>query len=201
MYLDIGLHRVTATRLRQGGAVAADPEEALNGVGLASLMDLWARRVAEIFVLQTRFDPLHRADSEQLVYDRLPERLTALCRDGDAEVELSLGGSERCVRLRRDRLLGVVSGAYRAVVQLVAQEREPGASLVIQLSHRILGLPGLEAEFNRLDDARVVPMARGAAALGALACVDGVNSGAGAGQAAQAAPVAAGSAAGASRVR
>ena len=52
MYLDAGLHRVTATRLRQGeGQLTADPEEALNGVGLASLLDLWAKRVAEIFVL------------------------------------------------------------------------------------------------------------------------------------------------------
>ena len=179
MYLDAGLHRVTATRLRQGEGVTADPEEALNGVGLASLLDLWAKRVAEIFVLQTRFDPFHRAESEQLVYDRLPERLAALRRDGDAEVELSLGDGDRCVRLRRDQLLGVVSGAYRAVVQLIAQGREPGASLVVQLSHRLLDLPGLEAEFSRLDDARIVPMARGAAALGALGCVAGLNSGAG----------------------
>ena len=179
MYLDAGLHRVTATRLRQGAAVAAEPEEALNGVGLASLMDLWAKRVAELFVLQTRFDPFHRADSEQLVYDRLPERLAALCRDGDAELEMSLGDGERCVRLRREQLLGVVSGAYRAVVQLIAQGREPGASLVVQLSHRLLDLPGLEAEFSRLDDARVVPMAKGAAALGALACVDRPNAGTG----------------------
>ncbi len=179
MYLDAGLHRVTATRLRQDRAVAADSEETLNGVGLASLMDQWAKRVAEMFVLQTRFDPFHRADSEQLVYDRLPERLAALCGDGDTELELSLGEDALCVRLRRDQLLGVVSGAYRAVVQLVAQTREPGASLVVQLSHRLLDLPGLEAEFSRLDDARVVPMARGAAALGALACVEGVDSGAG----------------------
>ena len=34
--------------------------------------DLFAKRIAEIFVLATRFDPLHRADCEQSLYDRLP---------------------------------------------------------------------------------------------------------------------------------
>ena len=47
VHLDVHLHRFSATGLRQGDGVAADPEEALNGIGLASLMDLWAKRVAE----------------------------------------------------------------------------------------------------------------------------------------------------------
>ena len=179
-YLDAGLHRVSAMRLRQGEDVAADPEQqTLNGVGLASLMDLWAKRVAEAFVLQTRFDPFHRADTEQLIYDRLPAWLAALRRDGDAEFELVLGEEKRSVRLRRDQWLSVAAGVYRAVVQLVAQCREPGASLVVQVSHRLLDLPGLETELQRLDDARIVPMARGAAVLGALACLDDLDSGAG----------------------
>ena len=176
IYLDAGLHRFSATRLRQGEAVAADAEQALSSVGLASLMDLWAKRVAEVFVLQTRFDPFHKADTEQLIYDRLPEQLAALRRGEEAELTLNFGTQERCVRLRRSQLLSVAAGAYKAVVQFVAQQREPGAGLVLQLSHRLRQLPGLESELTRLDDARIVPLARGAAASGALACVDALGS-------------------------
>lgn len=178
-YVDAGLHRVSATRLEQGENVAATPEQALNGVGLGSLMDLWAKRVAEIFVLQTRFDPFHRAETEQLVYDRLPDWLTALHEDGQAELKLPHAGEEHCVDVRRDQLLGVADGFYRALVQLIAQCREAGASLVVQLSHRLLNVPGVVAELTRLDDAHVVPMASGAAALGALDALDDIDANAG----------------------
>jgi len=179
VYLDVHLHRFSATQLRQGDAVAADPEQALNGVGLVSLMDLWAKRVAEVFVLQTRFDPFHRADSEQLVYDRLPESLAVLCSDDDVELGLTFGGQERTVLLKRKQLLGVAAGAWRAVVQFVAQQREPGASLTLQVSHRVEHLPGLEAELKRLDDTRIVTLPRDAAVEGALASVERLDTASG----------------------
>ena len=176
IHLDVRLHRFTATGLRQGEAVAADEEQALARVGLVSLTDLWAKHVAEVFVLQTRFDPFHRADSEQLVYDRLPEALAALRGEDDVEFGLTFGGEERSVRLVRKQMLGVVTGAYRAAVQFVAQQREPGASLTLQVSHRVGHLPGLVSEFRRLDDTHIVVVPRGATALGALAGAAGLGS-------------------------
>ena len=179
VHLDVHLHRFSATALRQGDAVAANPEQALNGVGLAPLMDLWAKRVAEVFVLQTRFDPFHRADSEQLVYDQLPEALEALRGDSDIEFGLTFGGEERIARFNRKQLLGAAAGVYRAVVQFVAQLREPGASLTLQVSHRVARLPGLASELMRLDDTRIVTLPRGAAVIGALACAERMDPGSG----------------------
>ena len=179
LHLDVHLHRFSATVLKQGDGVAAEPEQALSGVGLVSLMDLWAKRVAELFVLQTRFDPFHRADSEQLVHDRLPESLRALHSDEDTELALNFGGAERMVRLTRKQVLGVVAGAWRAVVQFVAQQREPGASLTLQVSHRVGHLPGLTTELKRLDDTRIVTLPHDAAVMGALACARGLESASG----------------------
>ena len=179
VHLDVHLHRFSATGLSQGDGVAAEPEQALNGVGLVSLMDLWAKRVAELFVLQTRFDPFHRADSEQLVYDRLPESLSALHGEDDVALALTFGGEKRTVRLNRKQVLGVAAGAWRAVVQFVAQQRAPGASLTLQVSHRVGRLPGLESELRRLDDTRIVTLPGDAAVMGALAAVKGLDSGSG----------------------
>lgn len=175
IYVDAGLHRVFVTPLQQGEDVSAQAQQALDGVGLASLMDLWAKRVAEVFVLSTRFDPFHRADSEQLVYDRLPQWLATLQEEGRAELQLPHGDDEHRVEVERDQLLGVANGFYRALVQLIAQSREAGASLVVQVSHRLLGLPGVMSELLRLDDAHVVPLAQGAAALGALGSIGRID--------------------------
>src|SRR5690606_38722212 len=65
----------------------------------------------------------------------------------------------------------------RALVQLISQMREPGASLALQVSDRLAQLPGVVKELGRLDDARDVPLPTGAAALGALASLDAIASG------------------------
>ena len=177
VYLDAGLHRVSATVLEQGDDVAVRTEKAIDGVGLASLMDLWAKRVAEIFVLSTRFDPFHSAASEQLVYDRLPSWLQDLDEHGTAELQLPHGDKEVSVEIERNQLLGVAAGFYRALVQLLAQCRSTDDSLVIQVSHRLLGLPGVLSELARLDDADIQPLRVGGAALGALERLGQIPSG------------------------
>ena len=68
VHLDVGLHRVSVTPLEQSDSVVALQEVGLEDTGLTSVMDLWAQRFSELFILATRFDPLHQADTEQLIY-------------------------------------------------------------------------------------------------------------------------------------
>ena len=41
----------------------------VNGCGIAQIIDGWANVIADAFVKQTRFDPLHAAATEQKLYD------------------------------------------------------------------------------------------------------------------------------------
>jgi hypothetical protein len=173
LYLDAGLHRVSITRLQQSEQdVASQAGSELADIGLAGLNDHWARRLAELFVLGSRFDPLHRAETEQLLYEQLPIWLALLQESESAEAELSFAGEQFRVELRREQILNVAQGFYRALVQLVSQTREPDSQLVLQVSERLASLPGLCAELLRLDEADVIPLPRGQAALGALAGVE-----------------------------
>jgi hypothetical protein len=179
LYVDAGLHRVSVTSLRQGDDVAARPEHALETTGLANLIEILARRVAEIFVLATRFDPFRQAESEQLLYDRLPEWLRTVHDQGEAELTLQFGGETYAANVSSEQLLGAASGFYRAVVQLIAQSREPGQALTVQLSDRLVMLPGLVAELARLDDAHVVSLPPGHAARAVLLALTGIDDGQG----------------------
>ena len=179
LYVDAGLHRVSVTPLKQAEQVAARPEHALETAGLASLMETLARRVAEIFVLATRFDPFRQAESEQLLYDRLPEWLRAVHDQGEADLTLPFDGTDYVAKVRSDQLLGAAAGFYRAIVQLIAQSREPGQSLTVQISDRLAGLPGLETELARLDDTEIVVLPAGHAARAALRALDAIDQGQG----------------------
>ena len=168
VYVDAGLHRVSVTALAQGDDVSVRSEQRLDTTGLAGLNDLLARRVAEMFVFASRFDPFHDAASEQLLYDRLPEWLASLHEQGSAVLALPHGADEVEVQIERGQLLKVALGFYKALLQLIAQTRETRSGLVVQLSDRLARLPGVTGELARLDDSEVVGLAPGHAACAAL---------------------------------
>jgi hypothetical protein len=167
VYVDAGFYRVSVTLLDQDDEAQVRTEHAL-GRGLAALFDMFARRIADHFVRATRFDPFAHADTEQALYDRLPEWLEALAAEERTELVVQHRGEEFRVTVERDAILGVAREFYRAVAQLIAQHRDPGKSLVVQLSDRVAALPGLVGELARLDDSHVETLAAGHAARSAL---------------------------------
>lgn len=167
VYLDAGLYRVAATVLDQGADVGVRAEYAVTQTGLASLADAFARRIADAFVRATRFNPFRNAETEQVLYDQLPAWRDLLQGQESAELLLPYRDEEFRVTVERAAVLGVAAGFYRAVTQLVAQNREPG-SLVVLLSDRLAALPGFIDELARIDDAEVECLAVGHAARSVL---------------------------------
>ena len=125
MYVDAGLHKASVTLIDQDGEAQVRVEHALNQ-GLAALADAFARRIADLFVRATRFDPRTHAETEQLLYDRLPQWLEALQRDERVELTLKYRDEEFRVAAERDAVFGVAHGFNRALTQLIAQHRERG---------------------------------------------------------------------------
>jgi hypothetical protein len=167
VYVDASLYRVSVTQIKQNGEAAVQAEHAL-AQGVGGLADTFARRFAELFVRATRFDPLSHAETEQLLYDRFPAWLEALQREERIELALSYRNEEFRVTAERDALVAVARGFYRAGMQLVAQQREAGKGLVVQISDRIAALPWFLGELSRLDDAEAVCFEPGHAARSAL---------------------------------
>jgi len=167
IYVDAGLYRTSVSLLAQDGEVQVRAEHGL-AQGLSAVTDSFARRIADHFVRATRFDPFAHAEAEQAVYDRLPEWLEALQREERAELTLKHRNEEFRITPERDAVLGVTQGYYRAVVQLIAQQREPGKRLVVQVSDRIAALPGFVGELSRLDDSQIERFKAGHAARSVL---------------------------------
>jgi hypothetical protein len=161
VYVDASLHRLSVSLLEQGEREVQMRAEHSLAQGLAAIADSFARRIAEHFVRATRFDPFTHAEAEQALYDGLPAWLEALQRDERVEVLLRHRNEEFRIAAERDAVLGVAQGLYRAIVQLVAQHREPGKRLVVQLSDRVAALPGFIGELSRLDDSEIETLPAG----------------------------------------
>lgn len=170
LHLDMHLHRTVLTELELGGALARQRLAVDQSVGLAGLNDVWARRIAELFVMHTRFDPLHAAGTEQSLYRILPVWLTSVRRNGDARLVIEGGGKEHTVELPGEALVSAAAVQYDSVVRLVRSLLPAEEPATLFLSHRIARLPGLEPRL-RLDnpDLGIVHLPVAAAAAGALA--------------------------------
>jgi hypothetical protein len=167
LYVDCSSNAVTVTPLEQGDEVTSLEAKRLD-TGLSSLMDAYAIRVAEIFVLATRFDPMHQAATEQLLYDNILAWLEKL-RDSDrVAVEIQFAGDVFQIELERAQLLGVTQGFSRALQQLIAQIRQGASGLAVQLSDKLAVLPGIAEELARLDDVVIINHEPGHAALALL---------------------------------
>jgi hypothetical protein len=176
-HLDFSLHGALLTRIAQGDVLERAESVVVPEAGLLALEDAWARAAAGAFVAQTRFDPLHAAETEQSLYDRLPGWLAALREADEVAVELPLNGEPLAATLARAPLLAVTAHAYRLLAAELERWRRPGTGLVLQLSHRALALPELARFLGEQPGIEILSLPADAAVAGALARLDALPSG------------------------
>jgi hypothetical protein len=142
-------------------------------LGLDRLRTAWMQSIADEFVRNTRFDPLHAADTEQALYDRLPALLTSLNQAEDTPVEMTTSSATHRIRLKRhpveQALMPLMDAIHRQVVTLRQEYFGQQTPATIFVSHHAAALPGFCARLEAATGARAHPLAQGAAAKGALA--------------------------------
>ena len=134
-FLDNGFHRTVLTRLEINGSVSRTSYSEAAETGFQALIEGWIDAVADLFVQETRFDPLRIADTEQQVFSHVLENVTS-CVD-EFLVEVSHAGETRRVAVTRSLLATKSSQRLDALLQQI------GDPTTIVLSHRIARVPGL----------------------------------------------------------
>lgn len=141
--LDLHATRCCLTELDAGSNVARAGCEELAAAGLNSCLDGWANLLADRFVQDMRFDPLHAADTEQQLYDQLH----AWARDGgqgDLAVEIRQGETTRRGQLSAT----AVQNKLAQRLQPIAEKVPSAAQLLV--SPGSAALPGLLAALRAL---------------------------------------------------
>jgi hypothetical protein len=145
-------------------------------VGEIPLMHDWAKLIARSFVLNTRFDPLHLAETEQTLYQRLPRFIEQVHRGGSGKLVMGAGGKEYSIELTRDELVQCADGHYEKIAGLTRSLIRPDEPVTLLLPQRLAGLPGLEARLIEIPMAEVTVLPPAAASTGALMKKDLIRS-------------------------
>lgn len=175
LHLDVQLHQMVLTRLStsyQGEQpqVERTQVEVLTNIGLKSFYDHWARYIANQFIQQYRYDPLHTAEGEQQLYDLLPEWLAQL--NGHQELAIALDSPQGSYRLslHRNDLLGSSHEKLDQLQRKLSDFLVDGEQFIA--SHRIDLLPGLAEKLQPVNQ-----LADNAAIIGCLANIETITSG------------------------
>lgn len=151
-YLDLHLHRSVYTPLEQSSELTATKTSSDKRLGLARFQEAFANAVADCFVRNTRFDPMHSALTEQAVYNELENNLEPLRTDVSAALNITHGEVAYAAELRRDHLFASAGDLYDRLIKQIESSRNPGQPLTVLTSQRIAGLPGLGDLIQAMDD-------------------------------------------------
>jgi len=169
VHIDISLHATTLTRLTQQGAVQSDRSDVLDSCGVHAFYDRWLNTVAEAFVQQSRFDPLHTAETEQMLVNRLGGWLTEASRSDHVAMELEYSGTTYNASLESLSLIGAAAPFYQEIASKLRAIFRAEDIPAIQVSDRIARLPGLTEMLKARVGGEVFVLEPGATARGTLA--------------------------------
>jgi len=180
VHVELGLHAATLTRIGQSGAASAERSEVLEDCGLYAMYDTWLRVVAEAFVQQSRFDPLHAADTEQMLLDQLARWMADASHQSSVVLELSYGGLDHRAEVESLALVNAVAPIYQTLASRLRALFRAGETPALQVTDRVARLPGLSEQLKARVGGEVFALESGATARGALARLRDATPGAGA---------------------
>jgi FHA domain len=167
--VDVHLHNTVVTAVAVGERVRRERTEVARNVGWLDFIDTWMRMIGREFVARTRFDPMHRANMEQQLFDSLPGWLEQLQSADAVDIEAPFEGETHSVRLTREQFAAEANALYTELLMRVHRLRTPGHATTIVLGDRAALLPGLAERFAEFNDCGVVRSAPGAAVIAACA--------------------------------
>ncbi len=105
--------------------------------------------VAGNFVKQTRFDPLYRAQTEQMLADGVSRLAEALAdRGGGADIARAWATENSQTEFTREQWLSAAEPCFAALLQLVQSARPAGQQLELRVGSCAQSLPGLIARLQ-----------------------------------------------------
>jgi len=142
-HVDLSLHSALLTRLSQAGHVQVDRSVVVDECGVVALFEAWIALISKTFVQQSRFDPLHTAETEQMLQDQLQGWLAAASAATSVSLEIEYRGIKHHAELETLELVSAAAPFYHRIVSSLRALYRADETPALQLSDRAARMPGL----------------------------------------------------------
>lgn len=178
VHIDLSLHSSLLTRLTQDGQVRFERAAIIEDSGTHLLSETWLKIIAEAFVQQSRFDPLHTAETEQLLQDKLPDWLASASSAPVVSLAMEFRGVSHHAEIESLELVAAAAPVYQSIVSKLRTFYRAEELPAIQLSDRAARMPGLAETLKTRVGGEVFLLEPGATARGlAKRCKVGASGG------------------------
>ncbi|KJS03904.1 MAG: hypothetical protein VR73_16180 [Gammaproteobacteria bacterium BRH_c0] len=159
LHVDIQLHQAVITRLSATDSITRLGVEIVPDAGLKAFHSAWAQQIANQFIHEYRYDPLHTAQGEQQLFSKLPVWLRQLATSSETAVELQTPRGNFRLNLQRSALLDSSSARWGKLRELLTRM---GSNSPVIASYRLHALAGIDAQLNAriLDRQQVIGACR-----------------------------------------
>jgi hypothetical protein len=168
VHVDISLYATHLTRLAQPGRAQVERSEIVADAGVNALYNAWIRTVAETFVRQSRFDPLHTAETEQMLLDGLPGWLAAAATAEVIPLSIEHAGLTHEAEIESLSLVAAAAPVYQRIVAQLRALCRADETPALQLTDRVARLPGLADMLKARVGGELFLLERGATARGLI---------------------------------
>ena len=144
VHVDLGLHSALLTRISQAaGQAQVDRSSVVEQCGVLALYEAWIALIAETFVQQSRFDPLHTAETEQMLQDNLRNWLETASAQESVALQIEYRGIKHDAEIESLELVAAAAPIYHRIVSNVRALYRAEETPALQLSDRATRMPGL----------------------------------------------------------
>ncbi len=141
LHVDMQMHTAVVTELDCSDMVARRRASQYPELALKGFFDIWAGHIANRFIEEYRYDPLHTAAGEQQLRDLLPDFVAKLVAQPELEIELTANRGNFRLNILRSELLAASHARWQHLIETMG--RLPAADVLL-LSHRVAVLPGVD---------------------------------------------------------
>lgn len=157
LVVDIQLHQTVLVRLKNsGGKITRETVQQIPGTGLVQLQDAWCNMITDAFIKQSRFNPLHNAETEQYIYNQLEGWIDAARAGNEVLMEINHKGTVHQAKLN----MGYFEQKAGAILGRVRQELDGLTNDIdeILVFSDMASLPGVSVylpEMTLIEDTHV----------------------------------------------
>jgi len=156
IFADIQLHQALLTRFSiKDGNLQRESVVQIPEAGLQSFINLVMQLATGLFVQQCRFNPQHNAESEQQLYNSLPEWLSQFGENRSSLLmEIKTANAVHHAKIPWETLMQKLGDFYtRIYKQIGSVSREPETQIVI--SSALANLPNFTASLPAQEDLQI----------------------------------------------
>lgn len=172
VHLDLHLHGMSVSVMQNNQDSSIDESLIIGKCGLIELNKAWAEMISSAFIEKLRFDPLHSAKSDQILYDNLDNWVVCALNNDQVEVKIDFRNQSNAIFIDSPEFHKAVKSNYRLLVNKLRSIFTKDDFPVIQVSDQVARLPGIISILESSFSCKIVILDDLEIEMGATRCID-----------------------------